>query len=30
MVTIFFWALMLVCCAIVPVVIGLRDYTENN
>lgn len=30
MITIFFWAILLVCCAIVPVIIGLRDYTEKN
>jgi len=30
MVTIFFWAVLLVCCALVPVWIGLRDYTQNN
>ncbi len=30
MLTIFFWAIMLLCCAIIPVWIGLRDYTQNN
>ncbi len=30
MLTIFFWAIMLICCAIIPVWIGLRDYTQNN
>ncbi len=29
MLTIIFWAFMLVSCAIVPVAIGLRDFIET-
>lgn len=30
MIAIFFWATMLVCCSIVPVLLGLRDYQQHN
>ncbi|GAA5528519.1 MULTISPECIES: hypothetical protein [Herpetosiphon] len=28
MLTIVFWAFMLLCCAVAPVVIGLRSFSE--
>ncbi|MBM7842446.1 MULTISPECIES: hypothetical protein [Herpetosiphon] len=30
MLTVVFWAFMLLCCAIAPVIIGLRNFSEPS